>query len=80
MKKLTSKVVYLWQFGFFFSAAPTAQNSPEIEYPFYRFLYPMIGGTICGGGSCGIDVMFTLRSLSPIKLDLVNLNDLNSLQ
>ena len=28
-KKLTSKVAYLWQFGFFFSAAPTAQNSPD---------------------------------------------------
>ena len=46
-KKLTSKVAYLWQFGFFFSAALTAHNSPELDtYPFYRFLYPMISGTI----------------------------------
>jgi len=31
IKKLTSKVGYLWQFGFIFSAAPTAQNSPELD-------------------------------------------------
>ena len=31
MKKLPSKVVYLWQFGFFFSAALTAKNSPELK-------------------------------------------------
>jgi hypothetical protein len=30
IKELTSKVAYLWQFGFFFSAAPTASNSPEL--------------------------------------------------
>ena len=29
-KKLASKVAYLWQFGFFFSAALTAQNSPKL--------------------------------------------------
>ena len=39
-KKLTLKVAYKWQFGFFFSAA--------LEYSFYRFLYPMICGTISG--------------------------------
>ena len=26
-----SKVPYLWHFGFFFSAALTAQNSPELK-------------------------------------------------
>ena len=33
LKKPPQKVVYLWQLGFFFSAAPTAQNSgqPEIS-------------------------------------------------
>ena len=31
IKKLPSKVAYLWQFGFFFSASPTAQNSPELK-------------------------------------------------
>ena len=46
VKKLNSKVTYLWQFGFFFSAA---QNSPEFNtYPFYRFLYPIICVAISG--------------------------------
>ena len=34
IKKLTSKFAYLWQFGFFFSAVPTAQNSPELNICF----------------------------------------------
>jgi hypothetical protein len=33
-KKLPLKVAYLWQFAFFFSAAPTAQNSPELNIRF----------------------------------------------
>ena len=37
---MTSKVAYLWQFGLFFSAAPTAQN--RIDNLIYRFLYPMM--------------------------------------
>jgi hypothetical protein len=32
IKRLTSKVAYLWQFGYFFSAA--AQNSPELNISF----------------------------------------------
>ena len=28
---MPSKVAYLWQFGFFVSAAPTAQNSPQLK-------------------------------------------------
>jgi hypothetical protein len=31
IKKLALKVAYLWQFGFFFSAAPTAQNDLRLE-------------------------------------------------
>ena len=30
IEKLISKIAYLWQFGGFFSAALTAQNSPEV--------------------------------------------------
>ena len=44
-KKLTSKVVYLWKFGFF-HCNPDCPKQPRIEYPFYRFLYPKISGTI----------------------------------
>ena len=40
IEKLTSGH---WQFGFFFSLPP---KQPRIEYPCYRFLYPMISGTI----------------------------------
>jgi hypothetical protein len=28
---MPSKVAYFWQFGFLFSTAPTAQNSPELK-------------------------------------------------
>ena len=31
MKKLPSKVPFLWHFGFFLSTALTAQNSPELK-------------------------------------------------
>ena len=34
-KKLASKVANLWQF--FFSAAPTAQNSPELHFRFINY-------------------------------------------
>ena len=34
MKKPPQKVAYLWQLGVFFSAAPTAQNSPELHFRF----------------------------------------------
>ena len=30
LKKPPEKVAYLWQLGGFFSAAPIAQNSPEL--------------------------------------------------
>ena len=33
-KKRPQKVAYLWQLGIFFSAAPTAQNSPELHFHF----------------------------------------------
>ena len=32
----------------FFSLQPDYPKQPRIEYPFYRFLYPMICGTISG--------------------------------
>ena len=47
-KKLPSKVAYLWQFSFFFLCSPDCPKQPRIKYPFYRFLYLMICGTISG--------------------------------
>ena len=32
VKKMTSKVAYSWQFGFFFSAVPIAQNGPRVNF------------------------------------------------
>ena len=32
----------------FFLCSPDCPKQPRIEYPFYRFLYPMICGTISG--------------------------------
>ena len=37
MKKPPQKVAYLWQLGVFFSAAPTAQNSPELHFRFINY-------------------------------------------
>ena len=38
VQKPPQKVAYLWQLGvFFFSAAPTAQNSPELHFRFMNF-------------------------------------------
>ena len=34
LKKPPQKVAYFWQLGVFFSAAPTAQNSPELHFRF----------------------------------------------
>ena len=51
INKTTSKVAYLWQFGFFFTLQPPKQ--PGINNSFYRFLYPMICGTISGVGTYG---------------------------
>ena len=31
LNKTPQKIAYLWQLGDFFSAAPTAQNSPELH-------------------------------------------------
>ena len=39
--------------------------------------WPVNPNILAPSVSCGIDVTFNLRSYSPIKLDLVNLNDLN---
>jgi hypothetical protein len=36
LKKTPEKVAYLWQLGVFFSAAPTAQNSPELHFRFIK--------------------------------------------
>ena len=37
LKKTPQKVAYLWQLGGFFSAAQTAQNSPELHFRFINF-------------------------------------------
>ena len=37
VKKPPQKVAYLWQLGGFFSAAPTAQNSLEVHFPFINY-------------------------------------------
>ena len=52
---MTSKVAYLWQFGFFFLCSPDCPKQPRIDHLFYRFLYPIICGAISGPPSprCG---------------------------
>ena len=45
-KKQTSKVAYLGHF--FFLCSLDCPKQPRTEYPFYRFLYPMIRGTVSG--------------------------------
>ena len=47
LKKLTSKVAYLWQFRFF-SLQPRLSKTAQNWISVYRFLYPMICGTISG--------------------------------
>ena len=39
LKKPPQKVAYLWQLGVFFSAAPPAQNSPELYFRFMNFSF-----------------------------------------
>ena len=40
-------VAYLWQLGVFFSAAPTAQNSPELHFRFINsFIQPSLVGSL----------------------------------
>jgi hypothetical protein len=34
LKKAPQKAAYLWQLEVFFSAAPSAQNSPELHFRF----------------------------------------------
>ena len=47
LKKTPQKVAYLWQLGFFFSAAPTAQNSPELHFGFINsFIQPSLVGSL----------------------------------
>ena len=48
LKKPPQKVAYLWQLGFFFSAAPTAQNSPELHFRFINCFIPpsLLVGTV----------------------------------
>ena len=50
LKKTPQKVAYLWQLGgFFFSAAPTAQNSPELHFCFIKkIFYTTISSRISG--------------------------------
>ena len=48
LKKPPQKVAYLWQLrGFFFSAARTAQNSPELHFHFLNsFIQPSLVGSL----------------------------------
>ena len=47
LKKIPQKVAYLWQLGVFFSAAPTAQNSPELHFPIINsFILPSLVGSL----------------------------------
>ena len=48
-KKLTSKVAYTYDSLVFFLCSSDCQRQPRIDIPFYRFLYPMICGTIISG-------------------------------
>ena len=46
-KKKPQKVAYLWQLEVFFSAAPTAQNSPELHFSFINsFIQPSLVGSL----------------------------------
>ena len=44
IKKLTSKVAYLWQF--FFLCSPDCPKQPRTSFPFYKLFYPIISGRI----------------------------------
>ena len=47
LKKPPQKVAYLWQLRLFFSAAPTAQNSPELHFRFISsFIQPSLVGSL----------------------------------
>ena len=46
-KKTTQKVAYLWQIAVFFSAAPTAQNSPELHFRSINYsIQPSVVGSL----------------------------------
>ena len=47
-KKIDLKSSLLMAVWIFFPCSPNFSKQPRIEYPFYRFLYPMICGTISG--------------------------------
>ena len=47
LKKPPQKVTYLWQLGFFFSAALTGPNSPELQFRFINsFIQPSLVGSL----------------------------------
>ena len=46
--KTDLKSIILMAVWIFFLSSPECPKQPRIEYPFYRFLYPMICGTIFG--------------------------------
>ena len=47
LKEKNQKVAYLWQLGGFFSAAPTAQNSPVVHFRFINsFIQPSLVGSL----------------------------------
>ena len=62
LKKPPQKVAYLWQLGVFFSAAPTAQNSPELHF---RFINSFIQSSL-------------LRSLVLILIKVIQHNDFHA--
>ena len=58
-KELASKVAYLWQFGFFSLCSPKQLRG---EYPFCRFFFPIVCGTVSGHATFFIYVTFCSRS------------------
>ena len=48
VKKLTSNLHIYGSLGFFLLYSPDCPKQPRIDNLFYRFLYPMICGTISG--------------------------------
>ena len=47
-KKIASKVAYLWQFGFFSSAAPDCPKRPKKKNSYWKFVSRHICSLICG--------------------------------
>ena len=65
------KVAYLWQLGvFFFSAAPTAQNSPELHFRFINSpIQSSVLKSVIAGEPVNVEVQVYVREVGPLNLD-----------